>query len=255
MADPAVFGRSENVALNSETFKEFAGVASAQRMTVAGAVGKTAILLALVVAAAASSWGLVVRTQAVWGWAMAAALAAFVAGLVTCGNKQAAPVTAPIYAVLEGCVLGATSAAVEAAYPGVVLPAVVLTFATLFGLLMLYKVTGFRVSARFWAGVAAATWAIVVLYAVAIVLDLLGLRGTAFLMQGGWIGIGLSLAVVVIAALNLVLDFALIEVGARAGAPKYMEWYAAFGLMVTLIWLYWEILKLLIQLWASSEDH
>ncbi len=254
MADSAIFGRSENVALNSKTFTEFAGAAVADRMTVGGAVNKTAVLLALVVAAAASSWWLVVRNEAVWGWGFAAALAAFVAGMITCANKQAAPVTAPVYALLEGSVLGATSAAVETAYPGVVLPAVLLTFATLFGLLILYKVTGFRVAAKFWAGVAAATWGVVVVYAAAVVLEPLGLPGMSFLMQGGLIGIGLSLVVVAIAALNLVLDFDLVEAGAREGAPKYMEWYAAFGLMVTLIWLYWEVLKLLIQLAASSDD-
>ncbi len=254
MANSAIFGRSENVALNSGTFKEFARIASADRMTIGGAVEKTAILLALVVASAATSWLLVVHNPVIWVWVTAAALTAFVVGLITCSNKQAAPVTAPVYAVLEGCVLGSTSAGVETMYPGVVLPAVVLTFAVLSGLLILYKVSGFRVTAKFWAGVGSATWALVVLYAVTLVLDLFGLPGTAFLVQGGLIGVGLSLVVVAIAALNLVLDFDLIESGARDGAPKYMEWYAAFGLMVTLIWLYWEVLKLLVQLAASSDD-
>ncbi len=255
MADTTMWGRSENAVLNSETFDEFTGIAMAERMTVGGAIGKTAVLLALVVAAAASSWRLAVQHEAEWGWAIGAVLLPFVVALITCADKQAAPVTAPIYAILQGCLMGGTSAAVESVYPGVVLPAVMLTFATLFGLLILYMVSGFRVSARFWAGVGAATWAVAVLYAVAIVLDLLGLRGTAFLMQGGLIGIGLQLVVVAIAAVNLVLDFALVEAGALHGAPRYMEWYAAFGLIVTLIWLYWEVLKLLIEFAANSDDH
>lgn len=104
-------------------------------------------------------------------------------------------------------------------------------------------------------GVVSATLAIALVYAVSLVFRLLGLDGLPFIHKSGLIGIGFSLFVVVIATLNLVLDFGLIESGAQEGAPRYMEWYAAFGLMVTLIWLYLEILDLLIQLWASSDDH
>lgn len=258
MADSKVFGRNESAALNAHTFEEFAGTTYDKPMTIRGAVNKTTILLGLVVVSAAWSWIMIARdpgSGSVWAWPPITALAAFAVGLITCLNRRAAPVTAPIYAVLEGILVGAISAAVEATYPGVVLPAVMLTFATLFSLLALYRASGFQVTPGFRMGVVSATMAIALVYLAALAATLFGIDALPLIHQTGLIGIGLSLFVVVIAALNLVMDFDLIESGARAGAPRYMEWYAAFGLIVTLIWLYWEVLKLLIQIAASSDDH
>lgn len=256
MAGSNVFGRSENVALNAQTFKEFAGTRQEREMTVQGAVARTGILLAIVVASAASSWAVLVASGgAAVLWLIPAALTAFVLGLITCRNKQAAPVTAPIYAFLEGGVLGVISAFYETDYPGIVPNAILLTFGTLSGLLVVYKASGFQVTARFRAGILAATLGVVVVYFIDLALQLLGIPGIAFIHSTGIIGIGTSLVIVVIAALNLVLDFDLIEQGAAQGAPRYMEWYAAFGLMVTLIWLYLEVLRLLAMLASSSDDH
>ncbi len=258
MSESKVFGGNESVALNSKTFKDFASTAYAERMSVRGAVNKTAVLVGIVFASAVWSWLSIPPDAGLAGvpfWALLATLLAFVVALITCANKSAAPITAPIYACLEGSVLGALSAVTEANYPGVVLPAVLLTFGTLVGMLVVYRVSGFQVTAKFRAGVVSATLAIALVYVVSLVLQVLGIGRVPFIHQGGLIGIGLSLFVVAIAALNLVLDFDLIETGARDGAPKYMEWYAGFGLMVTLIWLYLEILKLLIQLAASSNDN
>jgi len=257
MASSNVFGRKESAVLNSRTFKGFAGAHHEEAMTIQGTVNKTAILLIIVAVSAAWSWLSVAHDEGLggsFGWLLLTALAALVVALITSANRRAAPVTAPLYAVLEGSVLGIISAATEVEYPGIAIQAILLTFGTLLGLLVVYRASGFRVTARFWTGVVSATLAIAVVYAVNLMFRLLGIDGLPFIHESGLIGIGFSLFVVVIAALNLVLDFDLIESGAQEGAPRYMEWYAAFGLMVTLIWLYLEVLDLLIQLWASSDD-
>jgi len=169
-------------------------------------------------------------------------------------NREAARYSAPLYALLEGGLLGGLSAVVNAAYPGIVVHAVLLTIGTLCGLLFLYTASGFQVTAKFRAGILAATIAICLVYLANLVLHLVGFDGLPFIHQTGWAGIGFNLYVVMIAAVNLVLDFDLIESGAREGAPNYMEWYCAFGLLVTLIWLYLEVLEMLIRIYASSDD-
>jgi uncharacterized YccA/Bax inhibitor family protein len=169
----------------------------------------------------------------------------FVIALVTIFKKEWSPVTAPVYALLEGLVLGGISAIFERSYPGVAIQAVGLTFGTLFVLLLAYKSGIVRATQGFKIGVIAATGGIAVFYLVEMVLNFFfHFQVPAINGSGPW-GIVFSLFVVIIAALNLVLDFDLIESGVRMGAPKYMEWYGAFGLMVTLIWLYLEILRLL----------
>jgi len=257
MAGSKVFGRNESVVLNSRTFQQFRGTEHGEAMSVRGAVDRTGILLAIVMAAAAWSWRSVAHDAGLGGfsgWLVLAMVAALAIGLITSLNKRAAPITAPLYAFFEGIVLGGISAIFEAYYPGLVVQAVLLTFGTLLSLLIVYRASGFRVTARFRVGVASATLAVLLVYAVDLILRRLGMEAPLLIHQSGLIGIGLSLFVVGIAALNLVLDFDLIESGARQAAPKYMEWYAAFGLMVTLIWLYLEVLKLLIRLAASSDD-
>ena len=152
--------------------------------------------------------------------------------------------TSLIYSLVEGLALGGISALFEQRYPGIAIQAVGLTFGTLFAMLLAYKTGIIRATEKFKIGVVAATGGIMLLYLVDIVLHFFS-RPVPFIHEGTPIGIAFSLFVVVLAALNLVLDFDLIETGVNNGAPKYMEWYGAFGLMVTLIWLYLEILRLL----------
>jgi uncharacterized YccA/Bax inhibitor family protein len=164
---------------------------------------------------------------------------------VTIFKKNWSPFTAPIYALLEGLALGGISAVFEKTYPGVAIQAVGLTLGTLFVMLLAYKTGMIRATQSFKIGVIAATGGIAVFYLVEMVLGMFfHINVPAVNGSGPW-GIAFSLFIVIIAALNLVLDFDMIETGVSAGAPKYMEWYGAFALMVTLVWLYLEILRLL----------
>jgi uncharacterized YccA/Bax inhibitor family protein len=175
------------------------------------------------------------------------AIGGFVLALVTAFKKEWSPVTAPLYALVEGFFLGSISAIYNAQFEGIVLQAVMLTFGTLFALLFAYRTGLIKATENFKLGVAAATGGIFLIYLATIVLGLFGIK-IPYIHESGIIGIGFSLFVIVIAALNLVLDFDFIESGVEAGAPKYMEWYGAFGLMVTLVWLYIEFLRLLAKL-------
>jgi uncharacterized YccA/Bax inhibitor family protein len=179
--------------------------------------------------------------------AMVGGIGGFIVALVTIFKKTWAPVTAPIYALLEGLALGGISAIFELRFPGIAIQAVSLTFGTLAVLLLVYRSGVIPVTENFKLGVVAATGGIALFYLATIVLGFFGVHFTT-INGSGPIGIGFSIFVVIIASLNLVLDFDFIENAVRAGAPKYMEWYAAFGLMVTLIWLYFEILRLLSKL-------
>jgi uncharacterized YccA/Bax inhibitor family protein len=163
---------------------------------------------------------------------------------ITIFKKTWAPVTAPIYALLEGLALGSISAVFELRFPGIAMQSVALTFGTMFVLLFAYRSGLIPVTQKFRLGVVAATGAIMLFYVAQMLLGFFGVR-FASINGSGMVGIAFSVAVVIVAALNLVLDFDFIESGVRARAPKYMEWYSAFGLMVTLIWLYLEILRLL----------
>jgi len=168
----------------------------------------------------------------------------FILALVTIFKKEWSPITAPLYALAEGLFLGAISAFMETRYPGIGIEAVSLTFGTLFVLLIAYQSGLIKVTQKFRLGIIAATGGICVFYLMQMLLGFIGVR-FASINGSGVIGIGFSLVVVAVAALNLVLDFDFIEQGVQAGAPKYMEWYGAFGIMVTLVWLYIEILRLL----------
>lgn len=235
--------RTSNPALNSNTFNT--GNALGESMTLSGAVNKTGILLICVVATAAWSWNrFVTSPDSALPLLAVGAIGGFVIALVTVFKKNWSPVTAPAYALLEGLALGSISALYEARFHGIVMQAVGLTFGTLLALLMAYRSGLIRATENFKLGVVAATGGIMLLYLVEFALGFFGIHFAA-INGSGPIGIGFSIFVVIIAALNLVLDFDFIENGARSGAPKYMEWYAAFGLMVTLIWLYLEILRLL----------
>jgi uncharacterized YccA/Bax inhibitor family protein len=233
--------RSGNPALRSDIFTSQRSVDSANAMSIQGTVNKTFILLFLTVFSASWVWSNPARfLPFIWP----AVIGGFIVALITIFKKEWAPVTSPIYALVEGVFLGAISALMEQTYPGIVIQAVSLTFGTLFCLLMAYTSGLIKVTDNFKLGVVAATGAIALIYFVSIIIGFFGVH-IPFIHQSGPLGIGFSLFVVVIAALNLVLDFDFIEKGAQYGAPKYMEWYGAFGLMVTLIWLYIEILRLL----------
>jgi uncharacterized YccA/Bax inhibitor family protein len=171
----------------------------------------------------------------------------FIVAIITTFKKEWSPVTAPIYALLEGLVLGGISAMLDLRYPGIAMQAVGLTFGTLFVLLVAYRSGLIPVTQKLRMGIVAATGGICLLYLAEMLLGLFGIQFTS-INGNGLIGIGFSLFVVAIAALNLVLDFDFIEQGVKAGAPKYMEWYGAFGIIVTLVWLYLEILRLLSKL-------
>ena len=236
--------RTSNPALNEKAFE--GQVALGEAMTLQGTVNKTGLLLLCVVATAAWTWGLSHSNtpEAAIPWMIGGLFGGFVVALVTIFKKEWSPITAPIYALLEGLVLGGISAMFELRYPGIAIQAVGLTFGTLFVLLLAYKSGIIRATQGFKVGVIAATGGIAVLYLVDIVLHYFN-RPVTFIHESGPWGIAFSLFVVIIAALNLVLDFDLIETGIKNGAAKFMEWYGAFALMVTLIWLYLEILRLL----------
>jgi uncharacterized YccA/Bax inhibitor family protein len=219
-------------------------------MTVAGTVNKTFFLLFLVVFTAAGTWmqlDLVNNPGGAMPYIIGGAIGGLVLALITVFKPQWAHITAPAYAVVEGLFIGAVSAMYEMQYPGIVLQAAGLTFATMAAMLMAYRSGIIQATEGFKAGVVAATGGICLVYLVSIVMNLFGVQ-MPYIHESGPIGIAFSLFVVTIAALNLVLDFDLIEQGVNSGAPKQMEWYGAFGLTVTLVWLYIEFLRLLSKL-------
>lgn len=240
--------RTANPALKESVFTESVRGSSAEVMTINGTVNRTGFLILILVAAAWFSW-----TRSAPGpdgtitpnpYIFIGALGGFIVALVTVFKKTIAPITAPIYAVLEGLFLGGLSAMFEARFGGITAQATFATFGTLAGLLLAYRTGLIKATENFKLGVFAATAGIAILYLVSFVLSFFG-KSIPYIHESTWFGIGFSVFVVIIAALNLVLDFDFIENGAAMGAPKYMEWYAAFGLLVTLVWLYIEILRLL----------
>jgi uncharacterized YccA/Bax inhibitor family protein len=240
--------RTSNPVFNGNTFTvRPAGVGYGEAMTINGTIHRTGILLLLALVSALFTWNQVSQGAEVGGYIMIGALGGFVLALVTTFKAQWSPVTSPIYAVLEGLFLGGVSAMINTAYPGIAIQAVALTFGTCFCMLLAYRSGMIRATQKFKVGVFAATGAIALFYLITMVLGLFHVQ-IPLLYGSSPIGIAFSLVVVGIAALNLILDFDFIEQGAMQGAPKYMEWYGAFGLMVTLVWLYLEILRLLSKL-------
>jgi uncharacterized YccA/Bax inhibitor family protein len=238
--------RTGNPALGDNTFTAVGRVARAdEAMTIQGTANKAILLLLCVLVTASWIWSM--SPKAVTPWIMVGAIGGFIVALVTIFKQTWSPVTAPLYALLEGLVIGGVSTIFEAQYPGIVIQAAGLTLGTCLAMLLAYKSRLIRATENFKMGVVAATGGIALFYFITIILGFFGIR-IPLLYSNGWMGIGFSLFVVVIAALNLVLDFDFIEQGAARGAPKYMEWYGAFGLMVTLIWLYLEMLRLLAKL-------
>jgi uncharacterized YccA/Bax inhibitor family protein len=235
------FGRSGNPAFTRNFSSQSSSIPLAERMTLDGAVNKTGILLALCFAGAAVGWNIPVL-------AIPAAILGFILAMVTIFRSPAkAGSTAPLYSLSQGVFLGAVTMVLEAQYPGIAIQAIGLTFGILASLLFCYKSGIIKPTENFKLMIFSATAGIALLYLINIIMSFFG-SGIGFLHSNGPAGIGISIFIVAIAALNLVLDFDFIEEGAEAGLPKYMEWYGAFSLMVTLIWLYMEILRLLQKL-------
>jgi len=213
-------------------------------MTLQGVINKTGILLVLCMGTAAYSW----THPALRGPFV---LAGLIGGLISClvgiFKPTTAPVTAPLYALFEGLLLGAISQVIEARYPGIVVNAVLLTFGVLGLMLVAYTTRAIVVTDKLAKGIFAATAAVALVYLVDMILHLFGYR-VPFIHETGPIGIGLSLVIVGIAAFNLLLDFSVIENSIRSGAGRFMEWYCGMALLVTLVWLYLEILRLLAKL-------
>ncbi len=241
--------RSANPALNAGTFAGVPHVVGEEAMTLNGAINCTALMLVLLMASAAYTWHQVMDGQFgylspfYFGGLFGGMLCVVVAGF----KKEWSPVLAPLYAILEGFVLGGLSSFFELRYQGIVIQAVGLTFTTAFALLLAYRSGLIEVTQNFRLGVFAATGGIALFYMLTMVLGFFGIK-MPLLNDFSLFGIILSGFVVIVAALNLVMDFDFIEHGVRQGVPKYMEWYAALGLMVTLVWLYIEFLRLLAKL-------
>lgn len=254
---------SGNPVLKEDTFDLGYDVQPDRRsvMTLESTALKSVTLVGITVVAATITWSMVQSGGfgAAMPWAIGGVIIGLILGLVISFKPTTAPFLAPLYAVAEGLFLGAISAVYEAAYgspngqagafSGIVVQAVGLTLGVLATMLALYALRIIKVTAKLQAGIMAATGAVFLFYAVTIIANLIFGPGTMTLLHSsGPIGIGISLVIVAIAAFNLLLDFDLIEKGVRQGAPKHMEWYAGFALLVTLVWLYLEILRLLAKL-------
>ena len=239
--------RSGNPALTANTFETFQGVSDDQVMTIGGTVNKTALSLLILMVTASFVWNRGAADPSLWTLTLVGVIGGLVVAMATVFKQTWAPFTTPFYAGLQGLALGGISVVFETTYPGIVSQAVFLTFGTLGALLAAYRSGVIRATENFKLGVVAATGGIALLYFLSFVLGFFGMS-VPLIHSSGTFGILFSVFVVVIAALNLVLDFDFIEQGAERRAPKHMEWYGAFGLLVTLVWLYLEILRLLAKL-------
>ena len=242
--------RSGNPTLRKKTFENLTNT-SDEVMTLDGAVNKTAISLAILLLAAYYTYSNAIMDYIVIGF-----VAGFILAILTIFKKEWSPITVPIYALLEGLALGGISKIYADAFePGIVPQAIMLTLGILFALLFAYKTRIIKATENFKLGVFAATGGIAIVYLISFLMSMFGGGGLPVMdpTNSSMFSIGFSLVVVVIASLNLVMDFDFIEEGAANGAPKYMEWYGAFGLLVTLIWLYLEILKLLAKLYSNRD--
>ena len=253
--------KTSNPALGENTFRNAGGgyggglIDATARMTLSGTVNKTGLLLILAFASGAWTWFKYLSAgtpAAVGGLMTLGVFGGFICAMVTIFKKEWAPVSAPLYALLEGLFLGGVSAMFDQKYPGIAIQAVGLTFGTLLALLLAYSARIIKVTQKFALGIVAATGGIMLFYFAQMILGFFHIQFLSSVNGSGPIGIVFSLIVVGIAALNLVLDFDFIERGVNYGAPKYMEWYGAFGIMVTLVWLYLEILRLLAK--TRSRD-
>ena len=234
--------RSGNPVLSNSTFSS--NREQTENMTINGTVNKTATCLLLLVGTGYLTFNTISP-----GILIACGIGGFIVAIITVFKKEWAPITVPLYAILEGGLLGGISFIYNSLYDGIVTNAIFLTVGILLSLLISYRSGYIKPTENFKLGIFAATGGIAIVYLINFVMGFFGSSmGIMQVDNASPMSIGFSVLVVIIAALNLVLDFDFIEEGAEKGAPKYMEWYGAFGLLVTLIWLYLEILRLLAKL-------
>ncbi len=242
------FGTSSNPVLSKKLFLDRTyDDTYSESMTLNGTINKTIILTLLVIVGGTLTWKMVFSGVAVGGFIAFGAIGGLIMALVTSFKPQWSAITAPIYALLEGLALGAISAMFDIVSSGIVMKAVLLTFTILFTMLFVYRTGIIKVTEKFKAGMAMAMGGVFMFYIASWILGMFGIQLVAF-HEGGIIAILISLAIVVIASLVLLWDFNMIEEGVQAGAPKYMEWYGGFSLLVTLVWLYVELLRLVAML-------
>lgn len=248
-----------NPVLSEKIFRREASLDASGTMTVKGTALKSIVLALIVFAGAAYTWKIFnesINPSSIQPWMWGGLIGGFVVAMIISFKPNFAQYLAPVYAVLEGLFLGAISAMFNAAFaetaPGIVMNAVLLTMMTAFVMFLLYRSRLIKVNEKFTKIITAAVGAVALYYIVNIILSLFGVN-LVMLHNSGPLSIGISLVIVGVAAFSLMMDFNFIERASEAGAPKYMEWYGAFGLMVTLIWLYLEILKLLAKFAGSRE--
>ena len=240
--------RSANPTLKKETFAKYSHMAhGSSHMTIDGTVNKSFILFLLVLLTSAFTWSQFFAGTYNSFYMYGGLFGGLILAIITVFKKEWSPVTAPLYALAEGLFLGGISAMFESMFPGIVIQAVGLTLGTFLCLLFAYKSRLIKATENFKLGIVAATGGVFLIYMVSMIMGFFG-KNIPYIHESGLIGIGFSAVVVVIAALNLVLDFDFIEHAAEKRVPKFMEWYAAFGLLVTLIWLYLEFLRLLAKI-------
>jgi uncharacterized YccA/Bax inhibitor family protein len=245
-----------NPAMSEKTFEQVQHYGG-ELMTVKGTMNKFGLMFIMLLGGASFTWSLFYNSgaEAVMPWMWGSLIGGMILALVIIFKKTWAPYLALGYGLLEGLFLGAVSAFYDFAfadkYPSIIMHAVLLTFGTAAAMYLLYKTGVIRATGTFKKVVFIATAGIALFYLITMVLRLFGTE-MPYLHDNGPIGIGISLVIVTVAALNLILDFDMMEQGAAQGAPKYFEWYCAFGLMVTIVWLYLEMLRLLSKL--SSRD-
>ena len=247
--------KSGNPTLTEKIFSKSITTTSHEVMTVRGTINKFGFIFLMTIASAAFTWHAYYQGQNVMPYMIGGIIGGLVLALVITFKQTWAPFLAPLYGLVEGLFIGAISAIINEAfiesYPGIIMQAVGLTFGTALAMFVLYNFRVIRATEKFKSIIFTATAGIAIFYLIAMVLRMFGID-IPFLHEGGAIGIGFSLFVIAIAALNLIIDFDMIEKGAEMGAPKHMEWYCAFGLLVTIVWLYIEILRLLSKL--GSRD-
>jgi uncharacterized YccA/Bax inhibitor family protein len=238
--------KSSNPIFGDKLFNQ-STIVGEEKMTVNGALNKTFMLSLLVFAGASISWNNFFEGQEINGLIMGGAIGGLIFALITIFKREWAPITAPIYAFLEGLFLGGISAYFNVQFPGITLQAVALTFGVLLSMIFIYKNNIITVNDKFRGIMMMAMGSIFLVYMISWIMGFFG--GTIpYIHEGGLIGIGFSLVIVVVAGLSILLDLDFIYKGAAQGLSKKTEWYAAFGLMVTLVWLYIEILRLLSKL-------
>jgi uncharacterized YccA/Bax inhibitor family protein len=239
--------KTGNPALNPNALSAVQWSSDQATMTVSGAVNKSLLAVVLTTAVAGLVWHQYATTHnsaALIPYMLLGGIGGFVIALITIFKNNIAPITTPLYAIAEGAVLGSMSALLDSQYPGIALQAVGLTLAVLFAMLLAYRTGLVKVTDGFRLGVVAATGGVVLVYLASFILSFFHIN-MPFLFGATPFALGFSVFVVILAALNLVLDFDVIDSYAKQGVPKYMEWYSAMALLITLVWLYMEILRML----------